>query len=167
MKLRIIAVTLAILALAGAAVLLWRLVFPDDEARIVRTIDRAAEAVAIKNGEPPVAPVKMHKLEMLLDERIEYNLRFNRREFSGSLERREVLANLAVLRKSGLKFDLKISGQNVSVEGDAARTEAEASITGVANGESFSLQEDVEISLVRRNGEWLISRIHCRNVMEK
>ena len=167
MKLRFIAVALAVLALAGAAVLLWRLIFPDDEARIVRTIDRAAGAVAIKAGEPPVAPVKLHKLEMLLDERIEYNLRFNRREYAGSLERRDVLANLTVLRKSGIKFDLKISGHTVSIEGDTALAEAEASITGVANGESFSLQEDVEISLVRRNGEWLIARIRCRNFMEK
>lgn len=161
------AILLGIAALIGAALLAWRIFFPDDEARIVRCLDRAAEAVTIREGEPPVAPVKLHKLDQLLDDRIEFNVRFNRQEYAGSLERGEVPAKLTVLRKSGLKFDLKLSGYGVVISGDAARVEAEASVTGVARGEKFSLQEDVEISLVRRGGEWRISRIHCRNFMEK
>jgi hypothetical protein len=160
-------VTLAVIGAIGTAVLIWHIFLPGDKARIVRTLDRAADAVAIKEGEPPVAPVKMHTLEMLLDDRIEYSLRFDRREYSGSLERREVLAHLTALRKSGLKLDLKLSGHAVSIDGDTALAEAEASITGVSGRGSFSLQEDMEIHLVRRGGEWLITRIRCRSFMEK
>ena len=160
-------VALAVLAAVAAAVLIWRIFLPGDKTRIVRNLDRAADCVTIKDGEPPIAPAKLHKLEMLLDDRIEYSLRFNRREYSGALDRREVLANLTVLRKSGLKFDLRLSGHTVSIAGDTALVEAEASITGVARGESFSLQEDVEVSLARRYGEWLSTRIRCRNFMEK
>ena len=155
-------------ALIGAAFLIWRVFFPGDKVRIVRTLEAAAAALEIEDGESkPAALAKIHRLELRLDDGIDVQLRFNRQIYTGRYERRDAMAALAALRNAGVKLKVKLSDFNVTVSGDTAHAEAAATVTGRRNGEEFSLQEDLEVDLVRRKDEWLISKIAIRNFMEK
>ena len=155
-------------ALAGAAILIWRVFFPGDKVRVVRTLKAAAAAVEIEEGESkPVALAKIHKLELRLDDGIDVKIRFNRQDYTGRYDRRDAMTGLAALRKGGVKLKVKLSDFQVTVSGDTAYVEAAATVEGRRNGQDFSLQEDLEVGLVRRKGEWLISKIAIRNFMEK
>lgn len=164
---RKIAVILGIAALIGAAFLVWHFIF-DQKARVVRTLEGTADALEIGEGESPAAALaKVHKLELRLDDNIDVKIRFNRQTFTGRYGRGEAMTGLAALRRAGVKLKVKLSDINVTIAGDTAHAEAAATIEGKNGGEEFSLQEDVEFDLVRRDGEWLISRIAIRNFMEK
>ena len=164
---RTIAIILGTVALIGAAVLAWNWFF-DQKARVRRTIEAAAAALEIKEGESAAAGLaKVHKLEQLLDDSIDVRIRFNRQTYVGKHDRRDAMTGLAALRRAGVKLKVKLSDFNIAVDGDTAHAEAAATIEGRNGNQDISLQEDVEFDLVRRNGEWLISRIAIRNFMEK
>ena len=161
-------IALALLALIGAGVVIWRVFFPGEETRVVRSLEAAAAALEIEAGESkPAALAKIHKLEQHLDDGIDVRLRFERQTYTGRYERRDAMAALAALRNAGVKLKIKLSDFQVAVSGDTAHAEAAATIEGRRGNEDFSLQEDVEFDLVRRDGEWLISKIAIRNFMEK
>ena len=164
---RIIVIIIVTAALIGAALLAWHWFF-DQKARVVRTLEAAAAAMEIKEGESAaVALAKVHKLEQRLDDSIDVKIRFNRQTYTGKHDRRDAMTGLAALRKAGVKLKIKLSDFNVTVNGDAAHAEAAATVEGKNGSQDFSLQEDIEFDLVRRDGEWLISRIAIRNFMEK
>ena len=155
-------------ALIGAAALIWWVFFPGDKIRVARTLDAAAAALEIREGESPASALaKIHKLELRLDDSIDVKIRFNRQTFTGRYERRDAMTGLAALRRAGVKLKIKLSDVTVTVSGDTAHAEAAATIEGKNGGQDFSLQEDVEFDLVRRDGEWLVSKIAIRNFMEK
>ena len=165
---RKIAAILGIAALIGAAALVWWVFFPGDKILVARKLDAVAAALEIREGESPAAALaKVHKLEQLLDDSIDVGIRFNRRTFTGKYERRDAMTALAALRKAGVKLKVKLSDVTVTVDGDTAHAEAAATVEGKNGGQEFSLQEDVEFDLVRRDGEWLVSKIAIRNFMEK
>lgn len=167
---RRIAVILTALALIGAGVLVWRIFFPGDKIRIIRTLEAAADAAGISSGESPArAVVKLHRMEARLDARIDCRLRFRRESWNGVVERPQVLSYIAALRKNGVRLKIKLSQFRVTVEGDSARVEAEAQIDAEAADGKWknSWQEDVVFGLIRRDGEWLISQVALRDFMEK
>ena len=167
---RKIAAVLTALALIGGAILIWQVFFPGEKTRIVRAVKAVAEAVEIRDGESGVvAAAKLKGLEQRLDDQIDIKLRDRRQVYSGRFERRDLLPLLAKARQSGLRLKIGLDQFRVTVEGDAARVEAEAQIDAAAADGKWkeSWQEDVEIDLVRRDGEWLISRVACRNFIEK
>ena len=168
MRRKPVLVALALLAVIGAGVLIWRVFFPGDETRIIRTLEAAADALEISAGESPAAALaKIHRLELRLDDKVDVQLRFNRRTYTGGYERREAMTGLAALRKTGVTLKVKLSDFNVTVRNDTAHVEAAATVEGRNNGGDISLQEDLDVDLVRRDGEWLISKIAIRNFMEK
>ena len=166
---RIIIIVLAALALVGAGLLAWKLFFPDEKARIIRTLDDAADAVAIDRNEPATALlIKTRRLEALLDDTVDVSLRANREHFSGSPERRQIISMLATARRSGIAVRGKLSDFSVVIDGDRAYVEAAASVWyRPRDGQEFTQQEDLNIELVRRDGNWLISKVAFRNFMEK
>jgi len=166
---RLLVIIAAALVLVGAGVLAWKIFFPDEKARIIRTLRDAAEAVAIDRGDSAATMlIKTRRLETLLDDTVDVSLRANRESVSGSLERRNIISMLAAARRSGVAMNGKLSDFSVAIDGDRARVEAAASIRYRRQGDQeFLQQEDLDIELVRRDGEWLITKVAIRNFMEK
>ena len=166
---RKIVTILAALALIGAGVLVWQVFFPGEKTRIVRTVKAAAEAVEIREGESgAVALTKLNRLEQRLDDHVDIKVRDHRQVYSGRYDRATLLALLAKVRRDGLRLKIGLDHFDVTVDGDTARVAAEAQIDAAsADGKwKESWQEDIEIGLVRRDGEWLISHVACRNFIE-
>lgn len=167
---RKIVVAVSLLALLGAGVLAWRIFFPGEKARIVRRLNAAADAVAISPGESPAAAVvKLHRIESLLDAKVDCRIRFRRQTWNETVERGLVLSTLAGMRKNRFRLKVSLAQFRVTVDGDSARAEAEAQIDAESPDGKWknSWQEDVVFSLVRRNGEWLISEVAVRDFMMK
>lgn len=167
---RRIVAALSLLALVGAGVLVWRVFFPGEKALIVRRLNAAADAVAVTPGESGAAAlVKLHRVESLLDARIDCRVRFRRQTWNENVERGLVLSALGALRKNRIRLSVKLDHFRVTVDGDSARVEAEAQIDAADAGGKWkdSRQEDVVFGLVRRNGEWLISEVAVRDFMVK
>jgi hypothetical protein len=166
---RLLVIIAAALVLVGAGVLAWKIFFPDEKARIVRTLRDAAEAVAIDRADSAATMlIKTHRLETLLDDTVDVSLRANRESVSGSLERRNIISMLAAARRSGVAMSGKLSDFSVAIDGDRAHVEAAASIRYRRQGDQeFLQQEDLDIELVRRDGNWLITKVAIRNFMEK
>ena len=164
---RVVIIVLAAAALA-AAVPAWRYFFPDDETRIIRTLDAAAGAVGCSPGESaPAAIGKLRRIESLLDDQVEIDLRANRETRGRIFARGEIVSLLAGERRAGSRMKVELTDFTVVVAGDSAKAEAAGTIL-YKNGErEFSLQEELKFELVRRDGKWRISRVEIRNFMEK
>lgn len=164
---RIIIIVLIGAALA-AAVPVWRHFFPDDETRIKRVLDSAADAVGCDPGDSaPTAIGKLRRIESLLDDQVEFDLRANRETYGRTFARGEIVSLLAAERRAGSRMKVELTDFTVVIDKDSAKTEAAATIQYKNGDREFSLQEEIKFELVRRDGKWRISRVGVRNFMEK
>lgn len=154
--------------LLAAAVPAWRYFFPDDETLVIRTLDAAADAVGCAPGDSmPDAIGKLRRLEALLDDQVEFDLRTNRETHGRTFGRGEIVSILAGERRAGSRMKVELTDFTVAVDGNSAGTEAAATIYYKNGDREFSLQEELKFELVRRDGKWRISRVGVRNFMEK
>ena len=165
---RLLVIVIAAAALLTTGFFAWRYFFPDDETRIIRTLESAADAVGCSPGESaPAASGKIRRIESLIGDSIDIDLRVERETRGRTFSRGEIVAVLANERRSGARVKVELADFTVAVAGDSADAEAAATIY-YRNGErEFSQQDELKIGLVRRDGKWLITRLHIRNFMEK
>ena len=164
---RIVIIVVLVVA-ALAAVPAYRYFFPSDETRIVRTLDAAAEAVSCAPGESvPAAIGKLRRLEALLDDQVEFDLRANRETHGRVFGRGEIISIVAGERRAGAQLKVELSDFTVTVDGDSAKAEAAAAVRYKRSDREFSMQEELKFSLVRRDKKWRIAQVVIRNFMEK
>ena len=169
-KVRIVLALLLALGAAAGAFYAWRFFFPDEKTRVVRALTAAADAAALVPGEAPaLALAKLRRLEGCLDDHVVVRWRWDGRDDEKSFSRREVTSLLALARKAGGVLKIEFGDFEVFLNGDAARVETTAQVSGgsVKGRWSDSQQEDVSVDLVRRGGKLLVSRVGIRRFMEK
>lgn len=155
-------------ALLAAGVLAWRYFFPDDETRIKRVLDSAADAVGIASGESaPTAIGKLRRLESLLEEQVEVDIRANRETYGRIFARGEIVNILMAERRTGTQLKVELADFTVTITDDTARVEAAATVRYKNGAREFSPEEEIRFELVRREGKWRIARVYIRNFMEK
>ena len=165
---RIVIIAILVAAALAAAVPLYRYFFPDDETRIIRVLDAAADAVSCVPGESaPAAIGKMRRLEALLDEQVEFDLRANRETHGRVFARGELVSIVAGERRAGARLKVELTDFTVTVDGDSAKAEAAAAVRYQRGDRDFSMQEELKFSLVRRDKKWRIAQVVIRNFMEK
>ena len=165
---RIVIIAVLVGAALAAAVPLYRYFFPDDETRIIRALEGAADAVSCAAGESaPAAIGKLRRLEALLDDQVEFDLRANRETHGRVFGRGEIVGIVAGERRAGALLKVELTDFTVTVKGDSAKAEAAAAIRYQRGDREFSMQEELKFSLVRRDKKWRIAQVVIRNFMEK
>lgn len=161
-------VTIIAAVALGAGFLAWKIFFPDEEARIIRMLDDTAEAASFERNEPPAAMlIKTRRIEAALDDRVDIAIRVERRDYERIMEKKDIVTAITAGRRAGGKLKIKLSDASVKISGDKAIVEATAAVSYKNGDREFSPQEDATLELVRRDGNWLISRVRLRSFMEK
>lgn len=160
---RWVTVTLVAMALAGAAAWWY---WPSDERAIRERLDGLAEAASSKAGDPPMARMaRLARFRSAFTEdvhvRVGHAIEWSSRD--------ALLGAVAGWPAGDLSVSLVDEQIAVSPDRQAADVRLTAKVTGrdPSTGSPTLDAREVQFGLVKRDGEWVVSRVEDRDTLER
>lgn len=153
---------------AGLALLAWRWLHPDDESLIRTRLSRLAGDVSFARGEGSFAKLSYaDKVVGHFTREVEITLGGQVPELAG-IHGRDQLRELALGARAQAQ-QVKVQFLDVKPAVDPGGLEATAVLTVLAdvNGEKNAVAQELEMTLSKTTGEWLIRRVEAVKTLRR
>ena len=159
-------VLLIILFLLGG-ISLWYITRDSEEAKVKRKLHELADFGIKAEGEKEIfGALKVNGTDKVFAPQFELSLKYDM--FSGTYTPREMTANLARFRMLFKQVKVRVADTVITINGDKADAVFTGLLDGVtADGKAVNEVRELNCTLAKIDGKWLINKLVVRDILEK
>jgi ketosteroid isomerase-like protein len=141
--------------------------YQNDEKAVQKRFDLLAENVSKDSDESQLIMIKrLAAIERVFTKNVHFEIESRSR--AGEYSSREIARRAGGVRTRFTRLTLKFYDVNIDLQGQTAAVTATARITGLKkNGEQVAETRELEFSLQKKDGGWLIAQVKAVEVLEK